>query len=239
MQATHEAPAQRRLGQGEATHPPNAADGFTLVEVVIVVVVLAVLTTIAGANLGQWTRNQRAKDTAREIADLMTVSRAEAVRSGRIHVVFFGRDMAGADLTDDGGRPAAAVSIVDLDGDGVIDSNERFGVVAEAGDGSMRFGHTIASDRAMGDPGGTSGSAPSAAFTFDRPDGSAASWVAFLPDGTPRAYVNDSLPGTGGIGSGGGAIYVTSGLRDYAVVLTPLGAVQVQVWNSQQERWRR
>lgn len=215
------------------------AMGFTLVEVVVVSVVLATLLAIAGAGLGQWSRNQRAKDTARSIADLLTVSRAEAVRSRRIHVVFFGRDKAGAELADASGQPAAAVSIVDLDGDGAIDANERFGVVAEANDGSAVFGHSLASDRASGDPAGSSGSPPSAAFTFDRPDGSAASWVALLPDGTPRAYVDDSLAGTGAIGTGAGAIYVTSGMRDYAVVLSPLGAVQVQVWDSEQQRWRR
>jgi hypothetical protein len=206
---------------------------------VVVGVVLASLVAITGANLGQWTRDQRARDTARAIADLLTVTRAEAVRSRRIHVVFFGGDMAGTELTDSSGQPAAAISIVDLDGDGAIDGNERVSHVAEAVDAFVRFGHAVATDRAMGDPGGSSGSAPVAGFTFDRPDGSAASWVAFLPDGTPRAYVDDTLPGTGAIGSGGGAVYVTSGSRDYAVVLSPLGAVQVQAWDPQQARWRR
>ena len=31
-------------------------------------------------------------------------------------------------------------------------------------------------------------------------------------------------------GEGGGAWYVTNGRRDYAVVLTPLGAVRVHLW---------
>jgi prepilin-type N-terminal cleavage/methylation domain-containing protein len=235
MRETARADTQR----GRSDRARRTGGGFTLVEVVVVVVVLASLLAITGANLGEWTRNQRAKGTARAIADLLTVTRAEAVRSGRVHVVFFGGDMAGTDLVDSSGQPAAALSIVDLDGDGAIDGNERVSRVAESIDAFVRFGHAVATDRATGDPGGSSGSAPIAAFTFDRPDGTAASWVAFLPDGTPRAYVNDSLPGTGALGSGGGAVYVTSGARDYAVVLTPLGAVQVQAWDPQQTRWRR
>ena len=32
-------------------------------------------------------------------------------------------------------------------------------------------------------------------------------------------------------GSGGGALYVTNGRREYGVVLTPLGGVRVHIWN--------
>ena len=40
-------------------------------------------------------------------------------------------------------------------------------------------------------------------------------------------------------GQGGGAIYVTNGRRDYAVVLSPLGAVRLHAWNVGSGNWQR
>jgi hypothetical protein len=39
------------------------------------------------------------------------------------------------------------------------------------------------------------------------------------------------------IGDGGGAVYLTNGQRDYAVVLSPLGAVRVHAWNVGAGAW--
>jgi hypothetical protein len=33
-------------------------------------------------------------------------------------------------------------------------------------------------------------------------------------------------------------VYVTNGRRDYAIVLTPLGGVQVNAWNGDTGQWR-
>lgn len=215
------------------------ARGFTLIEVAIVAVIVSIMVLISMGGLQQWIRNQRGKEMARQFADLLMVSRAEALRSGDPMVVFFSADRSGSPLLDGSGSAVAALAIRDMDGDGVIDGGERFTQVGYPPPGSISWGHTDATDIALGDPGGSPGSPPTASLTFDQPDGSSATWVAFLPDGTPRAYVDDSLAGTGAVGTGAGAIYLTSGSRDYAVVLSPLGTVHVQVWDADAGQWRR
>lgn len=226
-------------GVGRVRATRSEAGGFTLIEVAIVAVIVSIMVVIGMGGIQQWLRDQRGKDMARQFADLLMVSRAEALRSREPVVVYFESDRGGNALTDGAGRAVAALAIRDLDGDGNPDSGERFGQVAFPPPGSISWGHTAATDVALGDPGGSPGNPPSASLTFDQPDGSDATWVAFMPDGTPRAYVDDSLAGTGAIGTGAGAIYVTSGSRDYAVVLSPLGIVHVQVWDPGAGRWRR
>ena len=104
--------------------------------------------------------------------------------------------------------------------------------------GSLSWGHTMALDRAEGDPGGAGGTPPVAPWTFTKPDGTLAQWVAFRPDGIPRGF--DAAPfDAGDVGSGPGAVYVTSGERDYAIVLAPLGGVSVATWNPALGGWRQ
>lgn len=213
--------------------------GFTLIELVIVTAIVAIMVVIGFVGMQSWLRNQRSKDIARQFANVLMVSRAEAIRSRDPVVVFFDSDKDGNSLVDGNGAAVASLAIRDLNGNGDIDTGEQFKTIRYPVPGSLSWGHAMATDRAVGDPGGSSGSPPSASLTFDKPDTSSATWVAFLPDGTPRAYVDDSLAGTGAVGTGAGAIYVTSGDRDYAIVLTPLGAVQVQVWDDAGGAWRR
>jgi prepilin-type N-terminal cleavage/methylation domain-containing protein len=216
----------------------KTARGFTLIEVATVAVIISIMVLVGMGGLQQWIRNQRGKEMARQFADLLMVSRSEALRSGEVVVVFFNADRGGNPLTDAAGDAVAALAIRDLDGDGNVDAGERFTQVAYPPPGSISWGHSDATDIALGDPG-TAGSPPPAALSFEQPDSTAATWVAFLPDGTPRAYVDDTLAGTGAVGTGAGAIYLTSGSRDYAVVLSPLGTVHVQVWDPDSGQWRR
>jgi prepilin-type N-terminal cleavage/methylation domain-containing protein len=215
------------------------ADGFTLVEVVIVAAIVSIMLVISIGGMQQWIRNQKGKEMARQFADVLMVGRAEALRGREPVVIFFNADRTAAPLIGSNGTPVAALAIRDIDGDGNIDAGEEFSEVAYPPPGTISWGHSLATDLALGDPAGVAGSPPTAALTFDQPDGSAATWVAFMPDGTPRAYVNETLAGTGAIGTGAGAIYVTSGSRDYAVVLSPLGTVHIQAWDDSNGRWRR
>jgi hypothetical protein len=56
--------------------------------------------------------------------------------------------------------------------------------------------------------------------------------VLFRPDGIPVGFDPTSTTcGTiGQTGTGGAGLYVTSGGRDYAVTLAPLGGVRVHAW---------
>jgi hypothetical protein len=57
-----------------------------------------------------------------------------------------------------------------------------------------------------------------------------------MPDGIPRSFSIGPFT-LGDAVSGDGAVYVTSGSRDYAVVLTPLGSVRVHAWNPGGGAW--
>ena len=74
--------------------------------------------------------------------------------------------------------------------------------------------------------------------TFLDPGDDPARWVVFLPDGIPRAFAIDPFE-VGDVGTGSGAVYVTSGARDYAIVLAPLGGVRVHAWDRGAEAWTR
>lgn len=215
------------------------ADGFTLVEVAVVAVIVSIMLVVSIGGMQQWIRNQNGNELARQFADVLMASRAEALRGREPVVIFFNADRNASALLGSNGDAVAALAIRDLDGDGQIDAGEFFTEVPYPPPGTISWGHSLATDLALGDPAGTAGSPPTASLTFDQPDGSAATWVAFMPDGTPRAYVDATLAGTGAVGTGAGAVYLTSGSRDYAVVLSPLGSVHVQVWNESTGQWRR
>jgi len=228
---------QRRIQR--VSRKRTTTHGFTLIEVAVVAVVTTIIVLIAFSGMQQWSRNRSGKVLARQFSDLLLRSRAEAMSSKQPTIVFFASDPSGQPLLDGTGEPVAALAIRDLDGDGQMDDDERLDHVANPAPGSISWGHANASEPARGDPAGVTGTPPVATMTFDRPDGTDATWVAFLPDGTPRAYVENTTVGIGAVGSGAGAVYLTSGSRDFAVVLSPLGTAHVQTWDDGAERWKR
>jgi hypothetical protein len=60
-----------------------------------------------------------------------------------------------------------------------------------------------------------------------------ASWVLFQADGVPRLFTPGAgaCAAVGQAGQGGGAIYLSNGRRDFAVLLGPLGTTRVHLWN--------
>ena len=71
--------------------------------------------------------------------------------------------------------------------------------------------------------------------TFLDPAGNDVNWVAVRPDGVPIGF--DDTCVLGQTGSGGGSVYVTDGRRDYAVTLSPLGAVRIHAWEEVSGSW--
>jgi hypothetical protein len=189
----------------------------------------------------RWVDDQRVKAAARSAADMFTLARSEAIRLGRNHLVCFRTQQdPGQPLRSvSGGTPIANV-IQDDDGlgplpapNGLIDVGER--VVDQRAQTGLNWGVTFATAAAPqdADPGGTFATG----LTFRKPGGGAGRCVLFAPDGTPRGF--DVAPyAMGTVGSGAGAVYVTNGNRDYAVVLAPLGGIRVHAWDRAQNRWR-
>jgi prepilin-type N-terminal cleavage/methylation domain-containing protein len=208
----------------------NMQRGFTLLELTIVLVVAGVLSSLGVVSIQKWVADERARTTVRQFADILSTTRAEAIRTRQVHVVVFGSP------SDSDGSTVAALAYQDTNGDGGLSSGEQFAAVPIPSGGGLSWGHTHATKAAQGDPRATPGNPPPGHFTFSRPNGSVASQVAFFADGMPRAYLNNTS--TGALGTGGGAVYATSGMKDFAVVLSPLGGVQLQSFGPGSGNWR-
>jgi prepilin-type N-terminal cleavage/methylation domain-containing protein len=224
----------------------RAQHGFSLIEMMVVVGLLGVFAAVAGILMGDSMAEARAKAAVRSLADLLMLGRTEAIRTGDNHIVFFFQDTTDSALAGPSGGPAAALLIRDSDADGLIDSGERVAAVYLDDTGSLSWGSTFAAN--LGTPAKAPNDNPDATFpegdadflccTFLDPDDNPARWVVFLPDGLPRAFKTGPFS-AGNVTSGNGAVYVTSGSRDYAVVLAPLGGVRVHGFMQDSEGWRQ
>jgi prepilin-type N-terminal cleavage/methylation domain-containing protein len=215
--------------------------GFSLIEIMVVVAIIGAMTAVAVPGFSTYFANQRVKQAARSVADVLSLARTEAIRTGRNHVVYFQQDPTGAALVDGAGTSVPVLMVQDDDGtgplpdkNGQVDVGERrVDVRAEPG---VNWGVTFATGAAPGDTGLTANFGTGRTFKT-KTGGAATSWIVFRPDGVPRGYSTGPYT-EGDIGSGGGAVYLTNGRRDYAIVLAPLGGVQVDLWDPSRGQWR-
>lgn len=215
--------------------------GLTMVEIVIVVAVIGILAAITGPLLQNMRDSFRVKQAARDLSDLLMVARAEAIRSGTNHIVFFWFDAQGNALTDPAGNRAVAVLIADNDVDGLIDAGEVVQwVLVDPNSAVVNWGVGAAGVSVPTDPDPNGTFATGWTFRDTAAPPNATQWVVFNPDGIPRGFSIGPFDdgGAAGIGTGAGGAYVTDGQRDYAVVLSALGTVRVHNFNPGANQWR-
>jgi prepilin-type N-terminal cleavage/methylation domain-containing protein len=211
-------------------------EGFTLVELMIAVAIIGITTAMALPRIQSFLTDQRLKAAARGVGDAFTLARMEATRTGNVHIVFFMEERPGTPLVDLAGT---TVPILILD-DGPsgsagqncsIDGGETFRTIpAENG---VSWGATYAAARA---PGDTEAGPIGDGIALVDSGGNAVTWVAFRADGIPISAT--SACALGGTGTGGGAIYLTNGVRDYAIVLSTLGGVRLHAYERDAAAWR-
>ncbi len=181
--------------------------------------------------------NQELKAASRAVGNSLTLARQSAIQTGNNHIVYFATtaatDACGNPLQDESGNP---VPILTLDdgrpgaGNCCIDAGET--IATESAELGVFWGVTSAGAAHPSDVGGgvyTTGS------TFTSPTGAQSRWILFRPDGVPVAFSPACVMGR--IGSGGGAVYLTNASRDYAAILSPLGAVKVRGFDQASNAW--
>lgn len=219
--------------------------GVSLIELLVILSVIGILALAVAPSMGRSLRNQSIKAKVDAASGLLRIARAEAIRTGENRIVFFGpagtTDPAGTALihTDGGTAPVLVLS----DGPPAtsncrIDAGEA--IQSTGAEPGLNWGVSLATVRAPGDTGGAAFAPPQASgSTFADSASNPVNWLLFRPDGIPVVF-----NGSGGVcgtigrtGSGGAALYITNGYRDYAVVLSPLGSVRVRSWNPGSLAW--
>jgi prepilin-type N-terminal cleavage/methylation domain-containing protein len=214
---------------------------FTLFEVMIVVAIVAIAAAMALPSLRSYRENQALRAGVRASLDLFTRAKTLARAEHRNHVVLFavgpGTDVCGNPIVDAQGNPTPILVIDDGPpggGNCCIDAGEYVESLDVQLPPAVTWGAAMAAAPAPMDLGGGPTWA-ALGSSFRTPAGLAARGVLFRPDGLPVTFSNACAVGT--TGSGAGALYVTNGNRDYAVVLSPIGALSVERFDPALNAW--
>ncbi len=207
-------------------------------------IVVAIIGIVAAAALPSWRayqQNQQLRAGARMAANVLTFGRTQAIATSRNHIVLFGigpmTDLCGNPLQDALGNPVPFVVIDDGPpgaGDCCITNAGEVVETLDPRTPNVSWGATFATAPAPLDSGLAAGWKIFGS-SFRTPAGVMARGVLFRPDGVPVSYT--AACNLGATGSGGGALYVTNGERDYGIVLTPIGGVHVERWENSSAAW--
>jgi type II secretory pathway pseudopilin PulG len=246
---------KNRSGELRAALPESVEDGtparwrhsagISLIEIAVVVAIIGAMVAVAVPQMGRSLRDRQARLVTMEAADLVRLARAEAIRTGDHHVVFFGppgsTDPDGTALLHTGGSTAPVLALRDgppATSNCRIDPGEnRRSIGAEPG---LSWGVSQATVRVPGDEGGAVFSPPQASgSTFVDPASNPVNWVLFRPDGIPVVFTGagGDCGAVGSTGTGGAALYITNGRVDYAIVISPLGSVRIHSWRQGGGAW--
>jgi type II secretory pathway pseudopilin PulG len=221
----------------------------------VVVAIIGVLAVVARPQLRRTFENQRGKAAVRSVADAFQLARSESIRTGN-NVLLVMIDATGA--SNPTPTELSTVNSVDIT-DPIVIVNDGPSSTANCRIDAAEILHRFPAHQGV-DWGTTSTLAGTTPAPFDTGSGAAnlatgssftdasgsasnpASWVLFQPDGLPRLFTPQSGGGCSAIGQpalGGGAIYLTTGNRDFAAVMSPLGTARAHIWNQVTGSWKQ
>jgi len=209
--------------------------GFTVVELAIVLGIIGIVASLAIPATSRLSDNRRLYSSVDTLGWAFSYARGEAQRSGNLHIVYVRTDAQGGDLFDtpghqvdilihDDGRPGSPNQNCQIDGGEPV--------VGRSLEASVAFGLSDADAKVGTDGGG--GDATTGA-TFVNAGGGQANWVVFRPEGLPVPFSPDCSMGE--VGNGSGGVYLTNGVRDASLVVSPLGATRVHVYRPASDSW--
>ena len=206
-------------------HPRlRPVEGFTLLELMIVVVIISVFALYAAPSFEGYSRRMDARMHARKIAQSLDRARTLAMQDGNNYLVLF-----------DSGAPGQLRIVDDDNNDWLVNSGENTSdvvwnnvhadVSSYGSSGSPPAGNSVPED------GG--GPIPSSGTTLSTDSNTGLPAVGFTPRGIPVALDTPT-----DWASGAGSYYVTDGNEQiYAVTLLPFGGVRARAWRPATGDW--
>lgn len=223
-------PSQEEMTQVDET----AAQPKRNVELFLGIVVALMLAVAAIPGVKQTPKAIFDDPTVRGFEGLLLLARDEAIQTGDDHIVFF--EAVTLPVSDEAplSKQPMAWVIRDRDGDGRGSPAEYVASVPADSSGSVEWGTRFATHPAIGDVAHTL----SGPLSFDASKSSGQSaGLVFRKDGGP--VVNGTSKDPDSVtGTGAGTVYLRTLTRDYAVVLSPWGDVDVQVWDNATASWQ-
>lgn len=201
-----------RRGESSIPQAPVYTNGFSLVELVVVVAIILIVLAIVAPQIRQAVPLIRARGSAAELAGLMQNARILAAKNNQIYQIQY--TTIGADQA----------AFIDL-------SVGQTGVYAQ-GDPVVVFNRGVTP--AAGAPSGGSGQPPAFVLTGDTSSGTPydnATTLAFNQRGLPCQYVPNGTPTCPTPAPTYFVYYLNSGTTWSAVVVTKGGRTRVITWN--------
>lgn len=203
--------------------------GFTLLEIVIVVAIISFMTALAVPKFLAYQQRQDARTMVRRVSSVISNARSEAIRRGNNQFVLLDFPATGVVRVVDDANNDWAVSV----GETTRDISLTSGLSAEISRWSVVPSPPAASpvpeDGVVMPAGGTS-------FPIDA--ASTSPGVGFTPRGFPVSLPTTIGGSAGPLGSGAGSYYVTDNdTLVYAATLLPLGGTRVRGYRAVTDDW--
>jgi type II secretory pathway pseudopilin PulG len=224
-------------------HRLRERDGWTLIEILTILAIVGVMSTMAVASLRSYSRREDIRRAARSVSSLLETARSEAITTGRMTWVVFKEPTNGVAAPFVDGQYAALIR--DTNNDLQPTTDDAFTPVSLPPGPS---GDTYLYDPSKAPYGGVA--LPAMDESKDIPDGTLANTVdgttlnvdiflqvpavGFNPQGFP-VKVQSALDA----GSGSGAVYLSDNdAAVVAVLVEPLGQIRTLVWDNATGKWK-